>query len=273
MRSLQEGVVERAARVPDDRVQRRRQAQVTERAPGPEIRQHFGEPRRLHGGGPLRGQAIRHAARWLAHREAHGQRQQDAGQTDEDEGVAPSQGLVAPTAHERTERGADRHGQRVGGERGAAPAAGKVVGDERMRRRAAAGFADRGADTGGKEHREVHRQAAERRHAAPGGHRERQHVHPAPPVGERRDRDAENGIEEGERDAAQQSELKVGRAELRLDRLERGRENLRPVHHVDDVADCQRQQDIAPVPGLAQQPFGRRGGGGWGDGRRGGHGR
>ena len=77
---------------------------------------------------------------------------------------------------------------------------------------------------------------------------------------------AEERIEERERNAAQHAELKVGRAELLLDRLERRREDLRPIHHVDDVADCQRQQDIAPVPGLAQQPFASRGGGGPGDG-------
>ena len=56
-----------------------------------------------------------------------------------------------------------------------------------------------------------------------------------------------------ERQAAQHAELRVGGAELALDRLQRRRQHLRPIDDVGDVAERQQSEDVVPVPRLRQE--------------------
>ena len=90
--------------------------------------------------------SICHPARRFPHGEAHEEREHNAGQADDDEGIPPAQVLIAPAADCRADRRPHRNRQRVERKGGAASSFRKVVGDERVRWWAATRFADGRAD-------------------------------------------------------------------------------------------------------------------------------
>ena len=73
---------------------------------------------------------------------------------------------------------------------------------------------------------EVPRRAASRGHEAPDADPPRDDRAPAPLVGQPRDRESQHGVEEGEREPAEQAHLGIGEAEIALDRVNQQGEDL-----------------------------------------------
>ena len=115
-----------------------------------------------------------------------------------------------------------------------------------MGRRGAARLAD--AHPAPEEHQgqEAVGHAAERGEARPDDDGQRDDVHPAAPLGEAGDGDAERRIEQGEGQPTQQAELGVGELQVDLDRLTDGRDD-RAVDEVEGVGQDQQPDDCGLV--------------------------
>lgn len=186
------------------------------------------------------------AARRLLERRSGQQREQDAGQAHDHERPAPADRLRQEAAGNRPDHPTQRDAERVGRQR-RRPLVGRVVvADQRLRRRRASRLADADPDAAEQQQRKAGRRAAERGHARPDGQAHRDDGDAAPPLRQPRDRDAEDGVEEGEREAAEQAELGVVDLHVDLDRLAK-RADDRPVDEVGGVD--QHQQDHDP-PGI-----------------------
>src|SRR5215468_2982157 len=122
-----------------------------------------------------------------------------------------------------------------------------------MRWRAAAGLTDRREHACPEQHSKVQRHAARARRRAPQRARPREHVAAARPIGPCGERNAEERIENRERQARENAELRVGGVELALDRLQRRGQHLGTIGDVGHVADRQQREDVVPVPLLGQQ--------------------
>ena len=179
----------------------------------------------------------------------------DAREPDQVERLRASRGAACPSRRPRRRSTVPiGHGQREDRKRGAALELRKVVRDERVRRRAAAGLADRRADARAEQHREVHRHAAQRRSPRSTA-RTTTRARCAGSTGRPTPRSECRGTSRRCANGRPLSmpELRVGGAELALDRLQRRRQHLRPIDDVGDVAERQQPEDVVPVPRLRQE--------------------
>ena len=79
-----------------------------------------------------------------------------------------------------------------------------------------------------------------------------------PDVGEAAERDAEDGVEDGEGGAVEEADLRVGDAEVGLDALGEDREDL-AVEEVEDVDEDQDAEDVARRSGRPARRMGHGG--------------
>jgi hypothetical protein len=107
--------------------------------------------------------------------------------------------------------------------------------------RRAAGLADPDAEAVEGQLGEAGGAAAQGGEARPDHQRDRDDRHPVPALGHAGDRDAQQGVEEGEIEAAQQAQLGVGQLEVDLDGLADGGDD-RPVDEVEGVGGEQQPQ-------------------------------
>ena len=131
-------------------------------------------------------------------------------------------------------------------DRGGALLRREVVGDERVRGRAARRLADADADARERQVQVGLRRARERGHRAPHREADRDQVAAHAVVGPARDRDAGDGVEDREREPGEETHLGVRRAELGLDRVDQDRQDL-PIDEVEDVDDEQDEEDVIGV--------------------------
>jgi hypothetical protein len=78
----------------------------------------------------------------------------------------------------------------------------------------------------------------------------------AAPVGEARDGDAEEGVEDHEDRAGQQAHLRVLDVQFVLDRLDQDREHL-PIQVAQGVGDHQQGEDVATLADIERRRNGR----------------
>jgi hypothetical protein len=114
----------------------------------------------------------------------------------------------------------------------------------------AAGFADADTDTRQRQRRHARGHAAENRHRAPERQRDRDDVAAIEAVGEARDRDAEQRIEQHEAEACEQAHRGVAERKLLFDRLDQDVEDgaVEEVQRIDDGQ--QAKHVIAPDRGF-----------------------
>ena len=129
----------RTRAVADERLKAGAHRQPAETRPLPQQTEHRADRRRR---ARIDAHRFRNAARRLLQRQAHDQREQQTGQADDHERGAPVERVVDPAAGERADHRADRNAERINAERGGAAVLREHVGDHRVRRRTAAGFAN-----------------------------------------------------------------------------------------------------------------------------------
>ena len=165
------------------------------------------------------------AARRLFHREHKDKREHDARDARGHEHLAPSVQLADPPEDgkegdegERIRRSQDRERQGSAG-----PA--KQVRQHRVRRRETTGLACTHEEAGRRQLPDVRDQAGERGHHAPEGEPDRDDVAAVPAIREPRDRQTEERIEGGKRQAGHEAERRVGDVHFRLDEGKREAED------------------------------------------------
>jgi hypothetical protein len=144
--------------------------------------------------------------------------------------------LVDVTADEITEEHAQISADGVDAERARAFVLAEEIGNDRLRGRRAAGFADADADARQRQRGHALGHAAEHRHRAPERQRDRYNVAPVEAVRDARDRDAEQRIEQYEAEACQETHRGVAERELLFDRLDQDVEDgaVEKVQRIDD---------------------------------------
>ena len=188
------------------------------------------------------------------HRLANGQqdeqRHRQARQAHHDESRAPVEGLIEPSAADETQQDADRHSGGEDRQRCAASAIRKQIGDHGVGCGPGSRLADGDAHASRQKLAEAAGQAAERGHTAP--HREAcgNDIAARGFVGQSRDRQAGDGVEEGEAQAGQQSKLAIAQMKFMPDRLHQYRQNL-AIDEVEDIDEHQDAQNIVGVAGAA----------------------
>jgi hypothetical protein len=115
-----------------------------------------------------------------------------------------------------------------------------------VRRRASAGFADAYTDPRHRELGKAPRERGERGHAAPHEQREADDRAPRAAVRPARDGDAEERVEQRERQAGEQAQRRVRELELLLDVLLQDREDL-PVDEVQHVDEHEQTDHVVAV--------------------------
>ena len=149
--------------------------------------------------------------------------------------------LVDPAADEIAEEHAEIGADGVDAERARALVLVEEIGDQRLRGGRARGFADADADPRQREHHHALRHAAQQRHGAPEREGDRYDVAAVEPVGDPRDRDAEQRIEQHETEAREQAHGGVAEREFLLDRLDQDVED-RAVEKVQRIDDRQERR-------------------------------
>ena len=161
-------------------------------------------------------------------------RQREARQSDDEEGRAPAERLPDEAAEHESRHDADVAADVVERERRRALLGREIIREQRMRSGVERRLPDPDPDARQRQLDEAPREAARRRHHAPDRDADDDHVAANASIGEAGDGNRGDGVEEREGEARQQPHLRVGGAEVVLDRLEQDREDL-PVDVVDDV--------------------------------------
>ena len=188
-------------------------------------------------------QTVDRAADRLPDRQLQHHGHDQAGRARDHEGGAPAPPLVDEAAHQEAEEGAERHGRIEQGDGRRAPLVREVVGDQRLGRRGAAGFADADPHADQEQGGVVDRQPAGHRQAAPGQPRHRQ---------------AHQRIEQGEGRPGQKAELGVGDVQLALDGFGEDVDDG-AVELVERIDDQQDDDDVPVVAPCGRFRLGRRG--------------
>ena len=199
----------------------------------------------------LRRERLRHrAALRLGDRQPQHSGERDAGQAGGIERHPPAIVLVDVAADEIAEEDAEIGADGVDAERARALVLVEEIGDHRLRGGRAGGFADADADPRQRQRRRRSRHAAQHRHRAPERKGDRDDVAAVEPVGDARDGNAEQRIEQHEAEAREQAHHGVAELKLLLDRLDQDVED-RAVEEVQRVDDGEQPQHvIAPRRGL-----------------------
>ena len=108
-------------------------------------------------------------------------------------------------------------------------------------------FADADADAREEQLPEILRQPAQRRHQRPDDDARGDDALAVHAIREPADRNAERRVEDGEREALQQADLRVRHLQVAFDRLDQQRDDL-PIDEGEDVEEQQRDDEIPAVP-------------------------
>ncbi len=132
-----------------------------------------------------------------------------------------------------------------------------MVADQRGHRRPETRVADAHAHTAEQELGKARGCAAGGDHAAEHGHAHRHDPGPVHPLGHARQGQAQQGVEDGEAQPEDETDLAVGQVQVRLDRRRRHRHAL-AVGEVKGVDQQEDEQQPAPVAlGKGRRGFGR----------------
>ena len=202
--------------------------------------------------------AIGMAARRLLHQQLEDHGQQYAGQADHDEGHAPAQGLGQPPPGRGPEHDAQRHAKAIDSHGRGPSARLEIVADQTVRGWRAARLPDPDTKTAQGQNREIASRAAQGRKGGPDDQGHRQYVHPAHPLGEARDRNTQQGVEQGKIQSPQHADLGRGQAEFGTDRRADNRYD-RAVDEIDRVGGQQQHQHQRAVAGCIVRDIRRRG--------------
>ena len=157
-----------------------------------------------------------------------------------------------PAADEDADAGADVDAARIDGEHGGAHPGGEVVGQHGERRWRRARLADPHAHAVGGKGAEAARRSRQRRHQAPEAKADGDEVLARPGVRQFAERDAEDGVEDGERGAVEEAELRVVDAEIVANVLREDGEDL-AVDEVEDVDQDENAQDVVGVAAVRRR--------------------
>ena len=161
-------------------------------------------------------------------------------------GIGGIPGTHDPPAEEDPDASTDVDPARIDGQDGGAHRGPEVVGQHRERRRRCAGLADADPDAVGRQRREAAGGARERGHQAPEPDADGDKVLARPGVRQPAQGDAEDGVEDRERRAVEETDLGVGNAEVGLNLLGEDRHDL-PVDEVEDIDDDEDDRDVPRV--------------------------
>ncbi|MBA7674358.1 hypothetical protein ES703_82572 [subsurface metagenome] len=155
--------------------------------------------------------------------------------------------LVDEAADEIAEKDAQIRADGVDTERTRAFVLVEEIGDHRLRGRRARGLADADTDARQRHHGDVLRHAAEAGHRAPEGKGDCDDVAAVEAVGNARDRDAADRVEQHKSEAREQAHNGVAEREFLFDRLDQDVEDgaVEKVQRIDDGE--KRQHVIARV--------------------------
>ncbi len=196
--------------------------------------EHGGQRGRIGG----RGCAVDVTAGRLPQGQLGQQRQQDAGQAQDHEGHAPVEGGGQPAPEDSADHHTEGHAGEVDRQRRGSPAGREMVGQQGVRRRAAAAFADPHAHAEDEQRRIGTGHAAKRGHQRPEGDADGDDVDPARSLGQAGDRNAQDDVEDRERGPGQQPELRVRDPQIADDR----RADRRDDHPVQEARGIDRHQ-------------------------------
>ena len=162
------------------------------------------------------------AAGGLAHDQLDDQGDEDAGGADDHEGDAPTVGLGQPAARRGPDHAAQGNAEGID-RQGRRPLLRLViVGDQRMGGGRQARLPDADPDPERQQLHEARRPAAEHGEAGPDDHGQGDDRDPVPAFGQPGDGQAQHGVEHGEGEAAEETELGVGELKVDLDGLADG---------------------------------------------------
>ena len=151
--------------------------------------------------------------------------------------------------------------RRIDGERGRLLPFREIVGDQRIGGRAGGGFTDADAHARKGQGELVIGEARQRRHRRPQGEADREQLHAAPIVREPAERNTEQRIEDRERSAAEEAEVRILEPEVGLDIDREDAQDL-PVDEIEDIDDDQHEQHVPAIAAGAghgqRLPIGRR---------------
>ncbi len=190
--------------------------------------------------------AVRQAPGRLAQGEEGDHGHRDRRNAQGEEPLAPAQRLGEPAAEHGAGHGPDGRAQPDHGHGRGALVPRIMVSDQRGHGRAEAGVADAHAHAEQEELPEIARDPAARDHDAEDGDGNRDDLGAAHPLGHAGQRQAEQGVEDGEAQPLDQAELGVRQLQVDLDRRRRGRHPL-PVGQVQGVDRQQHEQHPRPV--------------------------
>ena len=185
----------------------------------------------------------------LPQRERQHECEQEAGGACDDEGGPPPVGIEDETARRQSDERSKRDPHVVEGQRRGSLFERRVVNDQRGCRWCQSSLADTDANPHGQQHDEALRLSAQDREHAPHCHRHADDPRPVACLGQPRDGNAGNGIEQGEREAAHHSDLPIGKVQLVLDRLGQDIDHL----PIKEIQDRRNQKDGNREPPIANR--------------------
>lgn len=194
----------------------------------------------------------RHEDAWDAHGQVRRLPSLEAEWGEGGVGVSRIPAADDPAADEDADAGADVDAARIDGEHGGAHPGGEVVGQHGESGWRGARLADPHAHAVGGERAEAARRSRQCSHQAPEAKTDGDEILARPGVRQLAERDAEDGVEDGERSAVEEANLRIGNADVGFDLLGQDGDDL-PVDEVEDVDDDENDGD---VPGIA--PTNRR---------------
>ena len=165
---------------------------------------------------------------------------------DDEERHAPAHQAGDEAAQHDAQGGADGYAERVHAQGARALLGRKVIANQGIGGSHAARLADAHPHARHEELREAVGESAHRGHQAPQRERRGHDSGAADPVGQPRDGNSEQRVEQGEREAAHQSQLRIAQMQLGLDRDGEDADDL-PVDEVEGVHDDQDHEHIRAV--------------------------
>ncbi|MDR8997394.1 hypothetical protein FEP67_03525 [Burkholderia multivorans] len=147
-------------------------------------------------------------------------------------------------ADQERDAAADERAERIHGDRAAELLLRKVVGEHRIGAGRQRGFADADAHARDEHVHEVLAEPAQRGRDAPQRDAERDDARARIAIGEIGDGQPHHGVEQREREAVQQTELRIGQMQVALDRLDHQHEHLA----IDERKDVRKHADDDDVP-------------------------
>ena len=193
------------------------------------------------------------AARGFAQRTPDDHGEDQSGNADEHQRAAPADRFAREAGNECADRGADRRLRGEYRERARAAVLRKQIRHHRHRRRTAARFTDRDAGARQRQRQKSGHRTLQQRHRAPERERHRDDAAARFSIGESRDRNLRQRVENAERGAGEQTELRIGQLQILADRYQQQVDD----GAIDDVERAHAEQHRERVVRIAAAEFER----------------